>query len=488
MAGAFPDHGARIICLDTGWEVIARQREENPVGEATAANVAYVMYTSGSTGKPKGALIPHRGLVNYLAWCTQAYAVEAGQGAPVHSSIAFDLTVTALFAPLLVGRTVHLLPEDLGVEALSAVLREETHFSLVKITPAHLQLLSQQLSPQEAAGRTRAFIIGGENLLAESLAFWQAFAPETRLVNEYGPTETVVGCCVYQVPPGRHTSGSIPIGRPIANTQMYLLDRQLQPVPIGVPGEVYIGGAGVARGYLNRPELTAERFIPNLYSEEPGSRLYKTGDLARYLSDGNIAFLGRLDHQVKVRGFRVELGEVETVLREHPAVREALVLAQEDARLVAYVVPSARDGDSESQASRTAWEAEQVSQWQAVFDDYSSRPSPHHDPTFNTIGWNSSDSGRPIPEAEMREWVDSTVDRILSLQPRRVLEIGCGTGLLLFRLAPHCTQYWATDFSQKALHYVQQRLTRPELERPQVALFQRTADDFKGSRQRPSTR
>ena len=481
---AFPEQGARMICLDTCWEAIARMSEESPISEATAANLAYVIYTSGSTGTPKGTLIPHRGLMNYLTWCTKAYAVEAGQGALVHSSIAFDLTITGLFAPLLVGRRVHLLREHLGVEALSTALKQGANWSLVKLTPTHLRLLSQQLSPQEAAGRTRAFIIGGENLLAESLAFWRAFAPETRLINEYGPTETVVGCCVYQVPDGKHKTGSIPIGRPIANTQVYLLDGHLQPVPIGVPGELYIGGAGMARGYLHRPELTAERFLPNPFSKEADTRLYKTGDLARYIPNGKLEFLSRLDHQVKLRGFRVGLGEIEAVLREHPAVREALVLTQKDVpgdkRLVAYVVPRLPDYGSESQASRMAWEAEQGSQWQTVFDEYSSRSSPHKDPTFNTIGWNSNYTGQPIPEAEMREWVDSTVERILSLHPHRVLEIGCGTGLLLFRLAPHCTQYWATDFSQAALTYVRQQLTRPELELPQVALFQRTADDVEG--------
>ena len=172
---------------------------ELPVNQARPDNLAYVIYTSGSTGKPKGVLIPQRGLVNYLAWCTQAYPVEAGEGAPVHSSISFDLTITSLFAPLLVGRKVYLLPDKYEVDILYTALRTRTNFSLVKLTPTHLELVSQQLTQQEAAGRTRAFIIGGENLLAESIAFWQDAAPDTILVNEYGPTETVVGCCVYQI-------------------------------------------------------------------------------------------------------------------------------------------------------------------------------------------------------------------------------------------------------------------------------------------------
>ena len=344
LAVDLPTDEIKVICLDTDWKVIAQECAEKPVTKTTAENLAYVIYTSGSTGKPKGTMIPHQGLVNYLSWCTQAYTVEQGAGTLVHSPLGFDLTITSLFSPLLVGLKVKLLPENQGIETLSYALRQSANLSLVKITPAHLELLERQLSTFVAADRTRAFIIGGENLLAQNIAFWQNEAPDTMLVNEYGPTETVVGCCIYQVPTGQHHSGSIPIGHPIANTQIYLLDAQMQPVPIGVTGELYIGGDGLARGYLNRPELTAQRFIPNPFSDKPGARLYKTGDLARYLPDGNIEYLGRIDHQVKIRGFRIEMGEIEAVLACHPAVRETVVIAREDVlgdkRLVAYLVPN----------------------------------------------------------------------------------------------------------------------------------------------------
>jgi amino acid adenylation domain-containing protein len=331
-----------ILCLDTNWEVIDREINANPINQATLQNLAYVIYTSGSTGKPKGTMIPHQGLVNYLNWCTQTYEVKEGCGATVQSSIGFDATITSLFSPLLVGREVFLLPEAEEIDALSSILRSQTNFSLVKITPAHLELLSQLLSSEEASGQTRAFIIGGEALLAKNVSFWRNFAPNTRLINEYGPTETVVGCCVYEVSPETSEIGTVPIGRPIANTQLYILDRHFKTVPIGVIGELYIGGAGVARGYLNRPELTAEKFIPDPFSEQLGNRLYKTGDLARYLPDGNIEFLGRIDHQIKLRGFRIELGEMEAVLTQHPEVKQSVVLCREDdpndKRLVAYVV------------------------------------------------------------------------------------------------------------------------------------------------------
>ncbi len=330
-----------LVCLDRDWERIAQEPRENVGGRMQPAHLAYVIYTSGSTGTPKGTLLTHQGLVNYLSWCIREYAVADGQGTPVHSSLAFDLTITSLFSSLLVGRPVMLLPEAQGVDALAGALRAGGDFSLVKITPAHLELLSQQLQAEKAADRTRAFIIGGEALMAETLAFWRTHAPGTRLINEYGPTETVVGCCIYEAPPALTSTGPVPIGRPIANVQMYVLDQRLQPTPIGVPGEIYIGGAGVARGYLKRPALTAERFIPDPFSSSPGARLYKTGDLARYRPDGNIEYLGRTDHQVKLRGFRIELGEIETVLAQYPTVRESVVIMREDTpgdqRLVAYV-------------------------------------------------------------------------------------------------------------------------------------------------------
>jgi amino acid adenylation domain-containing protein len=343
----FSSAGDKAICLDSDWPMLGQESGDNPAPIARPSNLAYVMYTSGSTGKPKGAMILHLGLVNYLWWAIKAYAVEPGRSVPVHTSVSFDLTVTSLYTPLLAGGKVELLPEDVGAQNLLAALLRAGDRSLVKITPAHLVLLSQQISPEQAAGMSRTFVIGGENLLAESLQLWRGSAPATRLFNEYGPTETVVGCCVYEVRPADPRSGSVPIGRPIANTQLYVLDPGLQPVPPGVMGELYIGGAGVARGYLNRPELTAERFLPDPFSGVPGARLYKTGDLARSRTDGTLEYLGRADDQVKIRGYRIELGEIEATLAAQPKVQSCAVLAREDEpgnkQLVGYL--TSRDGD-----------------------------------------------------------------------------------------------------------------------------------------------
>jgi amino acid adenylation domain-containing protein len=346
--GLMKEHvaGVRTVYLDEVCDAPIPEDTTTPSSGVTPANPAYVIYTSGSTGTPKGVVVTHGGLVNYLTWCLRAYPVEQGTGAPVHSTISFDLTVTSLWAPLLAGRMIRLVPDGYGIEPLCETLRSDGNYSLVKITPAHLKMLSQVIPPAEAAGRTRAFIIGGENLRGEDIAFWQTYAPTTALVNEYGPTETVVGCCVYQAPAGTRLPGSVPIGRPIFNTQLYVLDAGFEPVAPGVPGELYIGGAGVARGYLGRPRLTAERFVPDPFGGTPGARLYRTGDRVRLLPDGNLEFLDRTDNQVKVRGYRIELGEIEAALNQHPAVSASVVTVRldraGDQRLAAYIVP--RDG------------------------------------------------------------------------------------------------------------------------------------------------
>ncbi|MFN2529807.1 MAG: amino acid adenylation domain-containing protein [Pyrinomonadaceae bacterium] len=343
LRSKLPDHRAQLVCLDSEWLTISKEPEHPLVNVSTPLNLVYIIYTSGSTGRPKGVMITHSGLGNYLSWCTKTYAVEEGGGSLVHSPLGFDLTVTSLLAPLVCGQQVTLLPEAEGIDGLSRALSDCGDYSLLKITPSHLEALSYSLAPEAAPGATRSLIIGGDALFSETLQFWRREAPYTRLINEYGPTETVVGCCAYEVPPTEAGFGPVPVGRPVANTQAYILDGRMEVVPIGVPGELYIGGAGVARGYLKWPELTAEKFLPHPFAKEPGARFYRTGDLARYLSGGTIEFLGRVDHQVKIRGHRIELGEIETTLTQHAGVRECVVIARDGSdrakELVAYVVP-----------------------------------------------------------------------------------------------------------------------------------------------------
>ena len=324
---------------------------DNPRVEVDANNLAYVIYTSGSTGRPKGVMVTHGGLSNYLNWSSRAYPLREGCGAPVHSPLGFDLTVTSLWNPLVTGGRVDLLREGRGIEGLAEAVLGGADYGVVKITPAHLEALRHVVGEGgEERLKTRCFVIGGEALGWEDVRYWRERHPSVRLVNEYGPTETVVGCCVFEVSSDEgEAEGGVPIGRPIANTQMYVLDERMQLVPAGVTGELYIGGAGVARGYLGRSALTAERFVPDPFCAEPGARLYKTGDLGRYLEDGNLQYLGRGDEQVKLRGYRIELGEIESALRSHEGVREAVVLALGPAgghkHLVAYC--SAREGARE---------------------------------------------------------------------------------------------------------------------------------------------
>jgi non-ribosomal peptide synthetase component F len=306
------------------------------------------MYTSGSSGQPKAAIISHAALGNYLRWCTEAYDVARGAGAVVSTSVAFDATVTTLFPPLLCGRAVVMVPEDGDghgdeIAALAALVASGEPLGPLKLTPAHIDALrATGVAPRP--GRVHAIVVGGEPMLGEHVAWCRAAAPEARIFNEYGPTETTVGCSIYEVPPGP-IPAIVPIGRPIANTRLYVLDAHLAPVPIGVTGELYIGGAGVAAGYHARPELTAERFLDDPFSSLPGARMYRTGDLAAYLPDGNLRFLGRRDGQVKLRGFRIELAEIEAALARHAGVGHAAVVVQRtasgDPRLVAFVVAAA---------------------------------------------------------------------------------------------------------------------------------------------------
>ena len=315
LADRLPVHWALVVCLDEAREEIAEQTREDLANEITVENLAYVIYTSGSTGVPKGVMVTHQGLSNYLHWAVDCYHTRKTEGSLLHTPLSFDLTITSLFLPLLVGEPVRMLAEMPGVEELARALRQSQELGAVKLTPAHLRGLRQEFGAQYHGGKPAVMVIGGEALFAEDVQYWQEQFSETRLINEYGPTETVVGCCVYEV--RGDEAGAVPIGRPISNTELYVLDGAQELVPVGVKGELYIGGAGVARGYLGRAELTAERFVPNPFGSEVGARLYRTGDVARYLADGNLEYLGRADQQVKIRGYRIELGEIEAVLSEH---------------------------------------------------------------------------------------------------------------------------------------------------------------------------
>lgn len=337
-----------VVCLDTNWEEIARQPEENLHTEVTPENLVYVIYTSGSTGKPKGVAIAHQQLLNYLHGILERLDLPVGSSFATVSTIAADLGNTAIFPPLCTGGCLHVISQERATNPEALAEYCEYHaIDCLKIVPSHLNALLSAAHPEKIMPRKR-LILGGEALSWQLVEKIREHAQNCQIVNHYGPTETTVGVLTYLVPSELigHQSETVPLGRAIANTQVYILDHHLRAVPIGVLGELYIGGDSLARGYLNQPELTTEKFIRNPFkSQKFGSeRLYKTGDLARYLSDGNIEFLGRIDHQVKIHGFRIELSEIESVLSQHSAIRETIVLAREDEpgkkRLVAYIVPN----------------------------------------------------------------------------------------------------------------------------------------------------
>lgn len=331
------EHTAEVICLDTDWDVIKLESSENLHSGVKPENLAYVLFTSGSTGKPKGVTVEHRQVCNYLNTIVEKLDLSGCKTFAHISTFAADLGNTTLFGSLCQGGCLHLVSQDCASnpEALAEYFHHHS-IDCLKIVPSHLAALLTSSHPEKIIPKQR-LILGGEACSGRLIEQIQQLNTECQIFNHYGPTEATVGVLSYAIPTEYHCN-TVPIGRAIANTQIYLLNSDLQPVPIGVPGELYIGGAAVTRGYLHQPDLTNKSFIPNPFGD---GRLYKTGDLTRYLPDGNIEYLGRIDQQVKIRGFRIELGEIEITLKQHPAVREAVILVHEhhqDQRLVAYVV------------------------------------------------------------------------------------------------------------------------------------------------------
>jgi amino acid adenylation domain-containing protein len=340
LLSGLPAHSAQTICLDTAWAIIAQESQENPPVKTHSENLAYVIYTSGSTGKPKGVQIAHRHLVNSTT-ARITYYQEPVSSFLLLSSFAFDSSVAGIFWTLCSGGILCLPQEGLQLDIPKLLeLIVQNHVSHLLSLPSLYSILLQESKPEQLTS-LRTIIVAGESCPTELVQRHHQLPSKPSLFNEYGPTEGTVWSSVYHCR-SQQIKEQVSIGQPIANTQIYLLNSHLQPVPIGVIGEVYISGDGLARGYLNQAALTSEKFIPNPFSDRPGMRLYKTGDLARYLSDRNIEFLGRLDQQVKIRGYRIELGEIEAVLDQHPEVREVVVIAQkqelQDMRLVAYLV------------------------------------------------------------------------------------------------------------------------------------------------------
>ena len=484
---SLPEHGLAAVVLDADAPRISTRPGHAPAVHVSADSAAYVMYTSGSTGRPKGVVVPHRAVLR-LVLNSDFASLGAGEAWLQLAPVAFDASTLELWAPLLNGGRLVQYP------AVAVDPAELGHFIRRHgVTSAWLTAgLFHQLvdASPDAIGGLHQLLAGGDVLSVGHVRRVLEGFPHVRLINGYGPTENTTFSCCRTIQPGDVERASIPIGAPIANSTAYVLDANLHPVPVDVPGELYVGGDGLARGYLNAAALTAARYLPHPFAPAPGARLYRTGDRVRRRPDGSIEFLGRIDEQVKIRGYRIEPGEVEAVLERSPSVAKAVVHVREDApgdrRLVGYVIPARPEAVAEVADAAAETADRQVSQWESLFDDVytGSRGTEEGDETFDIIGWNSSYTGEPIPPEEMREWVDRTVERIQSLAPRRVLELGVGTGLLLFRVAPAATEYVGTDFSAQVLSRLEGRLRSSAVPLPRVRLLQREAADFGGIAER----
>ncbi|MGK5545509.1 amino acid adenylation domain-containing protein [Streptomyces sp. URMC 127] len=479
---ALPHDGADLLVVGAD-EHPAHEDDTDPAVDGHPEQLAYIMYTSGSLGAAKGVAVTHRDVLSLAS--DRCWHGGDHERVLLHSPHAFDASTYELWVPLLSGGQVVVAPPgELDTGALARLV-SGGGITALWLTAGLFQVMAEEF-PGSFAG-VRQVWTGGDVVPATAVRRVLDHCPRTVVVNGYGPTETTTFAARHAVRARDRVGRSVPIGRALDGMRLYVLDGALRPLPAGVTGELYIAGAGVARGYFGRPGLTAERFVADP-SGPAASRMYRTGDLVRRRADGVLDFVGRADDQVKIRGFRIEPGEIETVLSRHPGLAQAAVVAHEhrpgDNRLVAYAVPAGTAGPMGDNAmdndpmdngpmdngpmdngpagngpAEADAEAQQVGEWLSVYDalyeDAAAHPA---GPDFT--GWNSSYDGRPIPLAEMREWRAATVERILSLRPRRVLEIGAGTGLLMEPLAPRCEAYWATDFSAPAIEALRARAGR----------------------------
>jgi amino acid adenylation domain-containing protein len=457
LAGPAP--ALRPVLLDEDDLSAERVTAPPPVNQAT--DRAYMLYTSGSTGLPKGAILRHDGKVNHIygqfRWLEFHRDSAFLQSAPASS----DISVWQFLGPVLIGgRTVIADYETLCEPAALWALIRARGVTIIELVPVAMAALLAHVATRPAAERASTRLewamVTGEAVPPGLVNRWIELFPRVPVVNAYGPTEAADDVCQYVLrAPLAPDARSVPVGTPLANLTMYVLDPHLGLAPIGVPGEICVSGIGVGEGYWREEVRTRQSFVPNPYRDGGrGDVLYRTGDIGYWRPDGVLECLSRIDEQVKIRGFRIEPGEVEAVIGRHPAVREAVVVAREDApggdrRLAAYVVPDLGIAEVAAEARRAR--EEQVELWRELHESEYRQSLDHGDPTFDVIGWDSSYDNRPLPLPEMREYVDHTVARILALRPRRLLEIGCGTGLLMFRLLPHLEAYVGMDLSAVAI-------------------------------------
>ncbi|HEY1353936.1 MAG TPA: amino acid adenylation domain-containing protein [Ktedonobacteraceae bacterium] len=469
-----------IACLTIAADNLAEESDpgDQAEPEVQASTLAYVIFTSGSTGLPKGVMIDHRAALNTVVDINQRFQVGPADRVLALSALNFDLSVYDIFGTLGAGGTI-VIPQATNDPEHWAGLVEGEQVTIWNSVPALVEMFVEYLAAraQQPPNSLRLVMMSGDwipvTLPARIRALWQ----QCQVISMGGATEASIWSILYPIIDVDPTWRSIPYGRPLTNQQFFVLNHHLEPCPVWVTGQLYIGGVGLAQGYWADPEKTAASFFLHPRS---GERLYRTGDLGRYLPDGNIEFLGRDDFQVKVRGYRIELGEIEAALRQHPAVQEAIVTVREDRpkdqRLVAYIVgqPERAGGQDVQQLH--------MEQWQMVYDEIYQQAlvSIEHEADAAFDGWISVYTDQPLPREQMRAWVEHSVARIAAGRPQHVLEIGCGTGLLLRHLAPGCLSYHATDFSPVALRAVARQMATLAQPLTHLTLCCQAADDFSG--------
>ncbi|GAA1606701.1 hypothetical protein GCM10009804_73410 [Kribbella hippodromi] len=476
---------AQVVCIDSA-AVLDRMPIGNLPLRGRPEDIAYIIFTSGSTGSPKGVAVAHFPAVNLIEWVNNTFSVGARDRMLFITALTFDLSVYDIFGILAAGGSIRVATgEDVQEPAnLLAYLTGEP-ITFWDSAPAALMQLVPFLptdadgSIEPASPALRLVFMSGDWIPVQSPELLKAAFPNVNVIGLGGATEATVWSNFFPIDVVDPAWSSIPYGKPIQNARYYVLDGSLRPCPLDVPGDLYIGGPCLSDGYANEPELTASKYIASPFATVPGERIYRTGDLARWRPDGNLEFLGRTDFQVKIRGYRIELGEIDSLLTEHPVVQDAATVVREDETgnrsLVSYLVPHPQRARSVVQRRTDSLAERRVDRWREVYDAFDPAAGLSSEDGNDFSGWNSSYTGQAIPVEQMRAWQDSTVALIRGYEPRRVLEIGCGTGLLLFPLAEHCERYYGTDFSDSALDAVRARLT----EEP-VVLHRCEADDLSG--------
>lgn len=480
--GQLSDFKIDKVVIDSEDGLIGNEDKRNPEIAISSDDIFNIIYTSGSTAQPKGVMETHSNLLNRFYWMWNKYPFEKNEICCQKTALSFVDSIWEIFGPLLKGIPNVIVSEtdSRDPSILVSVLLKNKVTRIVLVPSLLGAILDINGIVKNSLPDLKYCFTSGEAVSVELARKFEEYFPDCRLINLYGSSEVAADVTYYEVSKSAELS-CIPIGKPIANTKVYILDKNLRQVPVGVPGELFVGGKNLSAGYLKQKSLTDEKFIPNPFSSDKPEKIYRTGDLARFLRDGNIEYKGRVDFQVKIRGFRIELKEIETVLKEKPMVKECIVDAKTfgtEKKLVAYIIPDAANIDSTGQ-NITKLGNEFSAQWQTIWDD-TYRQSGSSQKDFNTIGWNSSYTGKPIPPDEMRIWVDSTVDRIKSLNPRKVLEIGAGTGMLLFKIAPVTEKYIGTDITEESIKYLNEQLSLNYSDLKQVKTIRKKADDFSG--------